>query len=57
MGGVIGAVSGKFVLLATGLLVSASIERQPLRARIDPGSEASVVSQRAADRIDKDGRP
>ncbi|MEN2712511.1 hypothetical protein ACQKOH_13625 [Sphingomonas sp. NPDC092331] len=57
MGGVIGAISGKFVIAAAGLLISASIEGRRLRAGIDPGSETSVVSPSIADQIDKGRRP
>ncbi|MDF2383175.1 hypothetical protein JMG10_16955 [Nostoc ellipsosporum NOK] len=57
MGGVIGAISGKFVIAATGLLVSASIEGHRLQARIDPRSEASIVSERIADQVDKGSAP
>lgn len=53
MGGVIGAVSGKFVLAATGLLMSATVERQKVRVWIDPASEVSQVSERVAARIEK----
>ena len=57
MGGVIGAISGKFVIAAAGLLVSASIEGHRLRAGIDPASETSVVSPGAADQVDMGRRP
>jgi len=57
MGGVIGAVSGKFVLAATGLLFSATVERQKVRAWIDPTAAVSQVSARLAARIDKTGQP
>ncbi|MBN8809835.1 MULTISPECIES: hypothetical protein [unclassified Sphingomonas] len=57
MGGVIGAIGAKFVIAATGLLVSASIEGHRLQARIDPGSESSTVSARIADQVDGRGAP
>lgn len=53
MGGVIGAVSGKFVLAATGLLISATVERHKVNALIDPAAEVSQVTARIADRVDK----
>jgi hypothetical protein len=53
MGGVIGAVSGKFILAATGLLISATVDRHKVNALIDPAAEISQVSGQIADKIDK----
>jgi hypothetical protein len=46
MGGVWGLTTGKFVLVASGVLMSASINRVPARVLIDSALDTSVVDRR-----------
>ncbi|WP_297506804.1 hypothetical protein [uncultured Caulobacter sp.] len=55
MGGVVGAVSGKFVLVAAGLLVDSRVGHERVRALIDASLARTEISRSLADRLDPHG--
>lgn len=58
MGGVIGATSGKFVLMATSLLLHGRIDGTDIRVAIVPGAQTSALSMAAEARIRaRSGKP
>ena len=52
MGGVVGAVSGKFVLAAAGILVASRVDHERVNALIDPSLAHTEISRALADRLE-----
>lgn len=55
MGGPIGAISGKFVLMGTALLLHGGVEDKKVRIAIVPGAPTSAISLAMADRLKAHG--